>query len=173
MELMIESKKQLDRKTLNFLTYIIANMANPTKTALIKMSYLCDLAAMNSGIKKITSFDYIRYYYGPYDKRIEDYLFELAKKRIIKARTLYTMRGEEYEEFSIAEQDDEKLANIAKDFSEQERSVIDSILETLGEFSAKALTQVAYRTAPMKALGATLGGDEHLGEKINLSIKKC
>ena len=83
------------------------------------------------------------------------------------------MRGEEYEEFSIAEQDDEKLTNIAKDFSEQERSVIDSILETLGEFSAKALTQVAYRTAPMKALGATLGGDEHLGEKINLSIKKC
>ena len=158
----------LDSKTSNFLVYLIANMAIPTKTALIKMSYLCDLAAVKSKIPKITAFDYIRYYYGPYDKIIDDYLLKLVKAKTINAETQYSSNGGEYEKFSVVV-DDEKLDEIKDAFSKEEIEIIDSILESLGSLNAKMLTAVAYKTDPMKSLNATLGGNENLGKKLVLA----
>lgn len=48
----MQKDEKLDNKTRSFILYLIDKMAIPTKTSIIKMCYLCDLAAVKSGLKK-------------------------------------------------------------------------------------------------------------------------
>lgn len=158
----------LDNKTRNFILYLIGKMAIPTKTSIIKMCYLCDLAAVKNGLQQITDFEYIRYYYGPFDRKIEDYLLDLVKKQDIVSESEYSSGGGEYEKFSIPKEKRD-AEEYSKDLSEQEKDIVDSILESLGSLNAKMLTEVAYKTRPMTTIGAKLGGTEHLTEVLNLA----
>ena len=49
-----------------------------------------------------------------------------------------------------------------------EQIVID-LVNSLGNLSPKSLTEIAYKTKPMTRLGATLGGNEHLNERLVLT----
>lgn len=160
-------EEELDRRTRGLILYLVGKMAVPTKTSIIKMCYLCDLAAVQSGMNQITAFKYIRYYYGPFDKNIEDYLLDLVKKREIVSRSEYSSGGGEYERFSLpsAEIDPE---DYIEDLTDEEKTIVDSILDSLGSLNAKMLTEIAYKTNPMKKFGATLGGTEHLTEALDL-----
>lgn len=158
---------RLDAKTRNFILYLVKRMAIPTKTGIIKMCYLCDLAAVNNGMKKITDFNYIRYYYGPYDRKIEDYLLDLIKNGDIIATSEYASGGGEYEKFSLSDKS-AKLDDIDGNLTEKEHQIVEPILDELGSLNAKTLTQIAYKTKPMTSIGATLGGNEHLTDKLDL-----
>ena len=47
---------------------------------------------------------------------------------------------------------------------------MDEVLDSVNGYGAKALTEIAYKTKPMQALGATLNGGEHLNEKLDMSL---
>lgn len=159
----------LNNKTRLFILYLIDKMAVPTKTGIIKMCYLCDIATVKSNLEKITDFQYVRYYYGPYDKRIEDYLDDLIKSGFVKSKLEYGSGGGEYAKFSLSEAGEKEIEDRQDVFSAEEKRITDSILDSLGSLNAKMLTQIAYRTNPMVAFGATLGGSEHFNEVLNLS----
>lgn len=165
----MQKDEKLDNKTRSFILYLIDKMAIPTKTSIIKMCYLCDLAAVKSGLKKITDFEYIRYYYGPFDKKIEEYLLDLVKKKEIVLESEYGSGGGEYEKFSLPK-DKKNLDRYSEFLDSREKEITDSILDSLGSLNAKMLTEVAYKTKPMTSIGAKLGGTEHLAEKLNLAV---
>ena len=157
----------INQKTQDFILYLVDNMAIPTKTSIIKMCYLCDLANTNKNGQQITNFEYIRYYYGPYDKRIEDCLSKLVEDKQLLYNVEYSSTGGEFLKYSIP-QDKKSSMDVSDKISEEESSITDSIIEAIGNFSPKLLTDVAYKTKPMKKLGATLGGNENLEVRLDL-----
>lgn len=154
--------KQLDNKTKDLITYIISKHHVSTITSLIKLCYLSDLVSFKDNGKQISSFQYVRWYYGPYDKAITEYLYALVDSGVIEAVIDYTQDNQEYIKYFIEQAPETSL-------SDTELGFVNSVLESLKGFGPKALTEVAYRTKPMKKLGATLGGNEHLGKTLDLS----
>lgn len=55
-------------------------------------------------------------------------------------------------------------------FSSEELELIGGVLQELKGYGAKILTEIAYKTKPMVKIGATLGGKESFGVKLDLSF---
>jgi len=154
-------------KTLQVLNYIIKNHPNVSVTSLMKLSYLVDLVAIKKGKKKIFDFHYIRYNYGPFDKKIYDYLEEMEKGNILVEGANISSTGDEFVIYSI-----NKKNNISFDkISDDEREIIDEVLESLEGYGTKALTELTYRTKPMKKIGATLKNKTGLNKVLDLNIQ--
>ena len=153
-------------KTTELVQYLIAKHHLSTVTSLIKLCYLSDLVSSGAGNGKISDFNYIRWHFGPYDKRIEMVLFSLVEAGAVKSETDYTSDGREYVKY-ISNGDEPSATHLTK----KDIGHINAVLESLKGYGPKALTQVAYKTKPMLALGATLGGTENMGKPLNLSAK--
>lgn len=152
-------------KTLQVLNYIIKNYPAVSVTSLMKLSYLVDLVAIKKGKKKISDFHYIRYNYGPFDKKIYDYLEEMEKAKILIEGANISSTGDEFVTYSI-----NKKNNISFDkISDDEREIIDEVLESLEGYGTKALTELTYRTKPMKKIGATLKNKFGLNKVLDLN----
>jgi len=158
------TNQPLNAKTKELVEYLIAKHHVSTVTSLIKLCYLSDLVSVKERSTKISSFEYVRWYYGPYDKAINDYLYELVKDGEIKSEIDYTPDGQEYVKYKCTEE-----VSQVDHLTDDDLGHVNAVLESLKGFGAKALTEVAYKTKPMKQLNATLGGREHLGEKLDLS----
>ena len=154
----------LNEKTKELIAYIVAKHHVSTVTSLIKLCYLSDLVSFKDRAAKISSFSYIRYYYGPYDKSINDYLYELVKEGQIKSVIDYTPDGQEYIKYKFIGDKPNVDA-----LSDEDLGHVNAVLESLKGYGAKALTEVAYKTKPMLKFGATLGGNEHLGDQLDLA----
>ena len=152
-------------KTRQILGYIIKNRPNISITSLMKLSYLVDLVAIKKGKNKISDFQYVRYNYGPFDKKIYKYLAALEKEHIIKEGAGISSTGDEFVTFSI-----NKKNNISFDrISDDEKVIIDEVLESLEGYGVKALTELTYRTKPMKKIRATLKNKVGLNEVLDLN----
>lgn len=157
------TSSKLDQKTKDLITYITSKHHVSTVTSLIKLCYLSDLVSYKETGKQISSFNYVRWYYGPYDQAINIFLYQLVEDGTAVATIDYTQDNQEYVKYSV--KGDHELT-----LDDKELASINSVLDSLRGFGPKALTEVAYKTKPMKKLGATLGGKEHLGEKLDLSV---
>ncbi len=139
----------------------ILSRQNCSVTMIMKLCYFIDLVAVRENGNKISDFSYIRYRYGPYDEKIYSILRDLENSKNISSHEEYTFSGAG----TIVYKNEEL---ISFNFTENENSVIDKVLDDLSGYGAKALTDLAYATGPMKKLGATLGGDENLGKELVL-----
>lgn len=152
-------------KTLQILSYIIKNHPNVSVTSLMKLSYLIDLVAIDKGKNKIFDFQYIRYNYGPFDKNIYKCLESLVDDNIIREGANISSTGDEFVTYNI-----NKKNNISFDkISDDEKEIIDEVLESLEGYGTKALTELTYRTKPMKKLKATLNNKAGLNKPLNLN----
>ena len=152
-------------KILQVLSYIIKNHPNVSVTSLMKVLYLIDLVAIKRRNSQISDFQYIRYNYGPFDKKIYKYLEELGKDNIIKEGAEISSTGDEFVTYSI-----NKKNNIYFDkISDDEKKIIDEVLESLEGYGIKALTELTYRTKPMKKIGATLENKAGLNKTLDLT----
>jgi hypothetical protein len=154
----------MDKKTKEVLLRAISEHGNPTVTVLMKTCYLIDLTAKQNLHKQITKFSYIRYNYGPFDPNIYTFLTDLIKEEHVSTETSYFGVGNEVVVYKL-KNPKERLGN---NLSKREKSVVNKVLADIRGLGAKMLTQLAYQTTPMKKLGATLGGSEHIGRKLNL-----
>lgn len=152
-------------KNHQFLVFVIKNSPEASITSLMKLSYLIDLISVKKLKKQISKFTYKRYRFGPFDEKIYNELDSLIKKGIISATTDYTPTGEEFIRFSIKNED----INFSK-LDDKERKIILEVIENLKGYGAKTLTEIAYKTKPMKELGATIDGEENLNKKLNLAL---
>lgn len=153
----------MTNKTSQVLAYILAKK-KATVTELMKLSYLSDLVQINKTNKQITEFKYIRYNYGPFDSSIYTYLRTMTDNHLLDGKAEYTSAGSETVYYSLSEGMELNLDKL----SDEEIESINEVLENLKGHGAKALTEVAYKTRPMLALGATLGGKENIGAQLNL-----
>lgn len=151
------------QKTKQLLCYILQDSPRDV-TSMIKLSYLIDLAAVRKFDRQISEFNYIRYNYGPFDQKVYSNLNDLQKEGKVVSFSYYNTYGESVL-FKLNTQPEEDEFNL---LSADEKSLIKEMLESLSGYGAKMLTEIAYSTAPMKALGAKLGGNEHLGELLDL-----
>ena len=144
----------------------ILRSGDKTITSLIKLCYLIDLVSVKETNNQITSFEYIRYNYGPFDKNIYSELQEMQINGVVKSCNRYSNSGDDGEHIVLygACGDYEAPDNL----TDAQRGIIDKVLTSLEGFGPKNLTELAYKTKPMVAFNATLGGTEHMGEKLNL-----
>lgn len=157
----------MNKKNLQLLTYLAKGHPEASVTVLIKLCYLADLISLKRFKRKISSFDYIRYYFGPFDPKIYTALESLVNDDLLIAVPEYTQKGAEAIIYHFNEKKELKTPDLLGD----DKVVLDELLESLRGYGAKALTDITYSTKPMMAFKATLGGKEHLGEKLNLDIK--
>jgi uncharacterized phage-associated protein len=155
-------------KTEQLLAYFVANHHEPTVTSLIKLCYLVDLVSMKKRDTQISSFEYVRYYYGPFDRKIYQELHSLLSQGVITANLGYSNDDSEYVKYAPASGIEDLTY---PDISKEEREDIESVLTALRGYGAKALTDVAYSTKPMEALGAKLGGNENLNVRLDLALQ--
>lgn len=145
--------------------YIANRYGKASVTAFMKLCYLIDLVATKNGVGKITKFQYLRYNYGPFDQDIYTYLRKLLDDGIFIDNAEVTISGQEYLVYDLVkkQEDDPDF------FSESERAAIDEVLDAVKGCTPATLTQIAYKTNPMKALNATLGGNEYMGAVLDLA----
>jgi uncharacterized phage-associated protein len=149
--------------TQKLVAYFSKMHRKPSVTVLMKLCYLTDLTAIKGSDNQITDLKYRRYTFGPFDEKIYIELEELVSKHILATKTEYTPYGNE-----LITYDYDKPEEFDLDLPETEKKYADEVLEALGAYGAKALTEVAYKTKPMIKIGATLGGTEHLNEELDL-----
>jgi uncharacterized phage-associated protein len=155
----------MSEKTRQFLTFIVQKYPRIPITSLMKLSYLIDLANIKRNGKKISDFDYIRYKHGPFDSKIYDYLKDLIEKNIL-IQDIQLSLPEDYYTYEF--NDDKEDFSISK-ISEKEKMTIVEVINSLQGMGAKVLTQIAYKTKPMKKLGAELDNLVGLNEKLDLN----
>lgn len=157
----------MDEKTKNFLLYVAKNHSVVTRTSLMKLAYLIDYVSTQNNGNKITIFEYVRYYFGPFDSTIYGYLESLEQEGLIIPSSQYDDRVE-YITYHVGE---EALPNM-EGFTKEEMDSINGVLTELKGFGPKALTKIAYNTPPMRAIGATLENKEGLNQELDLRLSK-
>lgn len=154
-----------NNKTEQLLAYLSKGHSNASVTVLMKLAYLVDLIAIKRTGKQISSFEYRRYHFGPFDQGIYNFLNSLVEKQVLKPSVEYTKSGGEAVVYHF---NDEKRDFFSKILTADEIGIVDELLDSVGGYGAKILTQIAYKTQPMKNIGATLGGNENMNAKLNL-----
>lgn len=131
----------------------------------MKLAYLIDLISVKKNKKQISNFQYRRYYFGPFDKKIYLYIESLIEKQAIVPKSDYAITGKEFIVYSLNESSKYNNDKI----NEKELKIIDGLLESFKGYGAKILTEIAYKTKPMIALGAKIGNSKGIGLRLDLA----
>ncbi len=109
----------------------------------MKIPYFIDVALVQGNYSQLTNFQYYRYEFGPFDKKVYAYkaLFE-GKKFHSKYKLIDHVLPE-----------------------------IDKILSNLPIHEGEKLKKLSYETAPMKALGAKMGNKKGWNELLDLGAR--
>jgi hypothetical protein len=149
------------------LAYLVKQHKKASVTVLMKLSYLIDLISVKEAGKQLSDFNYIRYVYGPYDFKINKIIDDLVNEKVIVPSTEYTVTHDEYIVYSF----NEEKQNFNFDaLRESDLKIVDEVLKQLMGYGAKMLSDIAYKTKPMKALQATRDNSVGIGKKLDL---KC
>jgi hypothetical protein len=125
----------------------------------MKLAYLIDVGFKKITGKTFTGFTFQRYLYGPFTQEIYRIIDTLLSSG-------YLILGE-----SLAV-DGKSIYKIQKPLSydglsEKDLTLLNQLLQEVINLNALQLTQLAYKTAPMVKLGATLGGNENLTQELD------
>lgn len=154
-------------KTRELLLKVIEKHCNASVTVLMKACYLVDLVSTQRTGNQVTDLEYIRYTYGPFSQRVYGLVMDLIASGYIESRFTYLGGTNESEVYSIKDGMSPKDSAL----TEEENLIIDEVLASISGLGAKVLTDIAYKTAPMRILGATLGGNENIGKVLDLRVK--
>lgn len=155
----------MNNKTKDVLLRTIKEHGDATITVIMKTCYLIDYTASKRTGNQITELEYIRYNYGPFNPNIYQFLMELMESGSVCMETSYFGVGNEVATYKLHQDILEEECSL----DVREESIVTEVLTSIRGLGAKILTEIAYGTPPMKSLGATLGGSEHMGEKLNLN----
>ena len=154
----------MKEKTKQLLAYIIQHHPPLPITSLMKLSYIVDLISIKKYEKQVSNFEYIRYKYGPFNNKIYEYMQDLLKDNIISEEPAYTPMGDEY----ILYKFNEESIIVFDKLTDNEKEIVNEVLDSLLGYGAKALVDLAYRTKPMERIGAKQDNDVGLNAKLDL-----
>jgi len=156
----------MNKKTEQLLIYITKEYPCITIISLIKLAYLVDLVAVTNQLNQISEFEYVRYKFGPFNKKIYAYLKKIIDENIFIERVDHSPRGDEYIVYELNEDNDTFCFD---KISPKELTIIDEVLEKLKGLGAKALAEITYKTKPMLKIGAMPNNDAGLNKALDLS----
>lgn len=154
-----------NKKTRELLAYLAKNRPNASVTVLMKLAYFVDLISTKERGQQVTSFEYVRYNFGPFTPAIYPTIEELVKDNILSGEARYARDGNEYTVYTYTAEE----AEIAE-LTPEEMGVADRVIDTLSGYGVRMLSEAAYKTKPMRKLKATIGGTEGIGEKLQLDV---
>lgn len=128
-----------ENKLKEMIKYIVENYEEPqvlTRTKLVKLLYLSDKFAKEELGSKISDTDYIKYHYGPYSDDIVDTLEEMDGEGISEL-VGQTSSGKYYQYVPLH-------ANVTGRLSNQEKAIIDRILNNYADLDTEALVDEVY-----------------------------
>ncbi|GBC85210.1 hypothetical protein HRbin11_01656 [bacterium HR11] len=117
------------------------------RTRLMKILYLADWLATQRLGRSLTGVKYYFYFYGPYSDRIMNAIESLIQRGIMEDSPDLTQFGVAHD-YRLTEKAHE--LNIEGQLSNDERELLDRVLEKFGRLSLPQLLDVVYATAPMK-----------------------
>jgi uncharacterized phage-associated protein len=151
-------------KTHQLLAYLVKHYPGLSITALMKLAYVVDLVSIGKGQGKISDFEYVRYKHGPFHPMIYSCVQELVQGGIIKEDVEFTPMGNEFIVYRYNEDAELECSKL----TEENIIVIEEVLSSVMGLGAKALTQLSYKTKPMKKLGARQDNEIGFNEKLDL-----
>lgn len=132
---------KIDRRTFELFAYIGEKLNwEWDKMQFMKLPYFVDLNSAHKHGFQISNLEYIRYEYGPFDKKI--YLY-----RALFGDNKFKVKFSYIEDFL---------------------NDIEQTLKSLPIKDGESLKKLSYETEPMKRLNAKLGGKEGWNEKLIL-----
>ena len=155
----------MKEKTKELLAYLVKNHPDVSITSLMKLSYLTDLVSVKKTGNPISGFQYRRYKYGPFDDEIYKFLQDLKKTQAIKENVAFTQMGDDY----IVYRFNDNIEFQPRKLNSAEMEIADEVLEALKGLGAKALVELAYKTKPMKKIGAKRDNEKGLNLVLDLS----
>ncbi len=150
-------------KTNALVAYVAKNHGTATITSLIKLAYLIDYVSMKKRGYQISSFNYCRWHFGPFDQSIYEVRDALLASNLLESKVEYNTFAE-YQVYSCDTDVDMSI------FSEEEMAIIDGLLLQTKGYGPKMLTDVAYTTPPMVKIGAKIDNKEGIGTTLDLNI---
>ncbi len=136
----------ISRKTVELYNYIFSKIKGiPDIMQFMKLPFFIDLNIVKINWKQITNFDYIRWNFWPFDKKVYDY------------QKLFSYNFEEW------------IVDLKYFYlTIEEKNIIDNILISLPINDGEKLKILSYETEPMKKLNVTLWDNKKMGEKLFL-----
>ena len=92
-------------KNHQLLVYLSKEHPSASITVLMKLAYLIDLISVKKLGKQISSFEYIRYNYGPFAREIYNTVEELVISKILVPKSDYAGGSVEYITYTFANKD--------------------------------------------------------------------
>ena len=129
--------------------YLIGKAGPITKTKLVKLLYLIDVAYKKSHQKILTGLKYVKYFYGPYSRDIDEALKNLYASNLISYEEHFTADGRRY--YLISLKDDVKIPDVDGDVE----GVIDKVVKKYAFKRLDDILDVIYSMDEVK--GAKFG----------------
>lgn len=135
------------------------------KTKLVKLIYLIDLISIEAIGKQISDYEYRFWHYGPYpidiesteaseDDIVKNHSFE-QDITLLKVSNIATIKkgiskyGNLYSAFHLSEDREEILSKATEWFSQEERNIVNYVINRYGSEDTEIVIQETYRTLPM------------------------
>jgi hypothetical protein len=146
------------------IAYIASQHGDVTRTSLMKLTYLIDYVCRQKLGGTLSGFNWIRWWYGPFDRAVYESIDALLANGVFGSRVEFSPSGE-YEVYEFVGGD-----NFEDSLDVTKKEVADKILQELHGHGPKMLTEVAYQTAPLVSIGAKIGNNNGVGTRLDLSI---
>ena len=150
-------------KTQQFIALIFKLYKHCTVQNLLKLAYLSDYLYFEKTGIQLSGFTYRLYSFGPFDESVFSHLEELIAKGLIRAHLNYTRNGLEYVSyvFNDSVTDLKFKAEFMPDFSLLEFTLAREILYEFFYYNEKELTEMVYKSKPVRSLGVASPGEPH------------
>ena len=150
-------------KTQQFIALIFKLYKHCTVQNLLKLAYLSDYLYFEKTGQQLSGFTYRLYSFGPFDESIFSLLEELIAKQMISSHLNYTRNGLEYASyvFNDSVTDLKFKAEFIPLFSILEFYTLREILYEFFYYNEKELTEMVYKSKPVRALGVAAPGESY------------
>jgi len=137
----------ITRKTVELYNYILSKLDNVADIMqFMKLPYFIDIELIKNNFKQATNFEYIRWNYWPFDKKVYNY------------QSLFSFNNERWI-------DNLKFIYLSDD----ERKIIDETLIQLPKNNWEELKKLSYETKPMKDLWVCLWDNKCMWRVLELN----
>ena len=140
-------KNNLDKITLTIILYFIEKLNGVLgKTHLSKLLFLTELLSIKKFKEPLTDLEFVKYHYGPYSGRINEYLQNLKEKGYIEIREIpFTNEPKVYTRYySNKKAPINKFIFEALDGDSEKKTLLDEIINSYGNISLQQLLDIVY-----------------------------
>ena len=140
-------KNNLDKTTLTIILYFIEKLNGVLgKTHLSKLLFLTDLLSIKKFNKPLSDLKFVKYHYGPYSNKINNYLKKLKEKEYIEIREIPFMNKSKFytRYYSNKKVQINSIVFEALEGNSEKKTLLDEVINSFGNISLQQLLDIVY-----------------------------